>query len=150
MPSAKGQDIRDRTFRFGVRVVRMSNRLPRTAAGFELARQVIRSGTSIGANLEEADAGESKADFVHKAKIALKESRETRFWLRTIIEAELLCDEETKGLLKESDELVRIIYTIIANTQNKWTNRAIANEPIPELDFVHSTKPTRFLVYFTE
>ncbi len=115
--SAKGQDIRDRTFRFGVRIVRMTNRLPRTIPGTEVARQVIRSGTSIGANLEEADASESKDDFVHKAKIALKEARETRFWLRTIIESELLCDEETKTLLGESDELVRIIYAIITNTR---------------------------------
>ncbi len=114
---AKGQDIRDRTFRFGVRIVRMANRLPRTVPGTELARQVIRSGTSIGANLEEADASESKDDFIHKAKIALKEARETRFWLRMIIEAELLCDEEIKTLCAESDELVRIIYTIIANTR---------------------------------
>ncbi len=116
--SASGQDIRDRTFRFGVRVVKMSNRLPRTVSGFELARQVIRSGTSIGANLEEADAGESRQDFVHKAKIALKEAQETRFWLRTIIESELLCDEETKSLCQESDELVRIINSIITNTLN--------------------------------
>ncbi len=115
--SAKGQDIRDRTFRFGVRIVRMTNRLPRTIPGTEVARQVIRSGTSIGANLEEADASESKDDFVHKAKIALKEARETRFWLRTIIESELLCDEETKTLRGEGDELVRIIYAIITNTR---------------------------------
>ncbi len=115
----RGQDIRERTFRFGVRVVKLSNRLPRTAAGFELAHQVIRSGTSIGANLEEADAGESKADFVHKAKIALKEARETRFWLQMIIESELLCDEEIRALRKESDELVRIIYTIIAKTMEQ-------------------------------
>jgi len=115
----RGQDIRERTFRFGVRVVKLSNRLPRTAAGFELAHQVIRSGTSIGANLQEADVGESKADFIHKSKIALKEARETQFWLRTIVESELLCDEEIQALQKENDELVRIIYTIIANTQKR-------------------------------
>lgn len=114
--SSKGQDIRDRTFRFGVQIVKMSNRLPRTAAGFELAKQIIRSGTSIGANVEEADAGESKKDFVHKLSIALKEAQETRYWLRIIIEAALLADKEIQNLLKESDELVRIINTIIKNT----------------------------------
>ncbi len=67
----KGQDIRERTFRFGVRVVKITNRLPRTIPGNELAHQVIRSGTSIGANLEEADASESRDDFIHKTKIAL-------------------------------------------------------------------------------
>lgn len=114
--STKGQDIRDRTFQFGVRIVAMANRLPRGVAGFELGRQVIRSGTGIGANVEEADAAESKDDFVHKMKIALKESQETRYWLRTIIESQLLHDQETQALCSESDELVRIIHTIIART----------------------------------
>ena len=113
---SKGADIRERTFRFGVRVVIMTNKLPRTVAGLELARQVIRSSTSVGANTEEADAAESTKDFVHKMKLALKEAQESRFWLRTIIESELLADEETKALWKESDELVRIINTIITNT----------------------------------
>ncbi len=114
--SSKGQDIRDRTFRFGVRIVKTANRLPRTAAGFKLADQVIRSGTSVGANVEEADAAESRKDFVHKMSIALKEAQETRYWLRIIISSELLIDEETKTLLKESDELVRIINAIIVTT----------------------------------
>ncbi len=116
MRSSKGQDIRERTFRFGVRIVKMVNRLSRTTAGFALGNQVIRSGTGIGANVEEADAAESKDDFIHKMKIALKEAQETRYWLRTIIESEMLVDEETKALFKESDEIVRIIHTIIKNT----------------------------------
>jgi four helix bundle protein len=114
--SSKGENIRERTFRFGVRIVKMVSRLPRTTAGFALGNQVIRSGTGIGANVEEADAAESKGDFVHKMKIALKEAQETRYWLRTIVESEMLVDEETKALLKERDELVRIIHTIITNT----------------------------------
>ena len=122
--SSKGENIRERTFRFGVRIVKVVNRLPRTTAGFALGNQVIRSGTSIGANVEEADAAESKQDFVHKMKIALKEAQETRFWLRTIIESEMLADEETKALFRESDELVRIIHTIITNTLKS------ANKPI--------------------
>jgi len=120
--STKGQDIRDRTFRFGVRIVKMSSRMPRTAAGYELTKQIIRSGTGIGANVEEADAGESKKDFVHKLGIALKEAQETRYWLRIVIESQLLADEEIQALLKESDELVRIINTIIKNTL-KGTNQ---------------------------
>jgi four helix bundle protein len=113
---SRGIDIQERSFRFGVRTVKMTIRLRRTVAGYELARQVIRSGTGIGANIEEADASESSADFVHKMKIALKESQETRFWLRTIMESELLTDPETKALFKECDELVRIINTIITHT----------------------------------
>lgn len=99
MRSSRGKDIQERTFRFGVRIVRTANCLPRTAAGFELARQIIRSGTSVGANVEEADAAESKDDFVHKLGISLKQAQETRNWLRTLIESGILADEETRALL---------------------------------------------------
>ena len=116
MRSSKGQDIRDRTFRFGVRIVKLSNRLPRTAAGFKLADQVIRSGTSVGANVEEADAAESKKDFIHKMKLALKEAQETRYWLRIIIASEILTDPEMLGLQEEIDQLIRIINVIISHT----------------------------------
>ena len=65
-------------------MVKLVNRLPRTVAGIEIGKQVVRSATSIGANVEEADAAESKRDFVHKMSIAHKEARETRYWLRII------------------------------------------------------------------
>lgn len=74
MRSSRGQDVRDRTFRFGVQVVKMSSHPQRTAVGFELTKQIIRSGTRIGANVEEADACESKKDYFHKMGIALKEA----------------------------------------------------------------------------
>jgi four helix bundle protein len=117
--ASRGRDIQERTFRFGVRVVKMSNRLPRTTAGFVIGRQVISSSTSVGANTEEADAAESTDDFIHKLKIALKEAQESRFWLRTIIASDMLIDDETKALWRESDELVKIINAIITNTRKK-------------------------------
>jgi len=97
----------------------MVRRLPRDVAGYEIGRQVLRSGTSIGANVEEADAAESTDDFLHKLKIALKEAQETRFWLRTIHESELLVDKEVDALLQESNELIKILNTIITNTTRK-------------------------------
>jgi four helix bundle protein len=109
-------DIQERTFRFAVRVVKMANYLPRTGAGIEVGRQVVRSATSIGANVEEADAAESKQDFIHKMSIAHKEARETRYWLR-IVQAALLDNDEVRTLAQESDELVRILYTIIENAR---------------------------------
>ena len=109
-------DIQERTFRFAVRVVKMTNCLPRTSAGIEVGRQVVRSATSIGANVEEADAAESKQDFIHKMGIAHKEARETRYWLR-IVQAALLDNDEVRTLAQESDELVRILYTIIENAR---------------------------------
>jgi four helix bundle protein len=97
----------------------MVRRLPKDVAGYEVGRQVLRSGTSIGANVEEADAAESTQDMVHKLKISLKEAQETRFWMRTIHDSELLVDNEVSALIQESDELVRIINSIISVTAKK-------------------------------
>jgi four helix bundle protein len=109
-------DIQERTFEFAVRVVKLVNRLPRTVAGVEIGRQIVRAATSVGSNVEEADAAESKRDFIHKMSIAHKETRETRYWLR-VIGAALLDDEEVRALIQESDELVRILYTIVENAR---------------------------------
>jgi len=109
-------DIQERAFKFAVRVVKLVNRLPRTVAGFEIGKQIVRSATSIGSNVEEADAAESKRDFIHKMSIAHKETRETRYWLRTI-KAALLDDDEVRALIQESDELIRILYTIVENAR---------------------------------
>ena len=109
-------DIQERTFEFAVQVVKLVNRLPRTVAGIEIGKQVVRSATSIGANVEEADAAESKRDFVHKMSIAHKEARETRYWLR-IIRAALFDDDKVQVLIQESDELVRVLYTIVKNAR---------------------------------
>ncbi len=117
--STKGPDLCERTYRFAVSVTRMVRRLPKDVAGYEVGRQVLRSGTSIGANVEEADAAESTQDMVHKLKISLKEAQETRFWMRTIHDSELLVDNEVSALIQESDELVRIINTIISVTAKK-------------------------------
>ncbi len=115
-------DIQERTFKFAVRMVRLIGRLPRTIAGTEVGRQAVRSATSIGANVEEADAAESKPDFIHKMSIAHKEARETRYWLR-LIDAALLVDDEISSLIQESDELVRILYTIVKNARRNRLSR---------------------------
>ena len=98
---AKGErkfDIQERTFEFAVRVAKLVNQLPRTVAGVEIGRQVVRSATAVGANVEEADAAESKRNFIHKMSIAHKEARETRYWFR-VIQAALLDDEEIRALI---------------------------------------------------
>ncbi len=108
-------DIRERTFLFGVRVVKFIRKLPRDVAGVEVARQLLRSGTSVGANVEESDGAESTADKIHKLKVARKEAKESRFWLRTIKAAEMLASDELDGLLTECLELVKILSSIINN-----------------------------------
>lgn len=111
-------DIQERTFQFAVRVVRLVDRLPRTIAGMEVGRQLVRAATSVGANVEEADAAESKRDFVHKMKIAHKEAREARYWLE-IVQAALLDDDEVRDLIRESNELIHILQAIIRSATEK-------------------------------
>ncbi|MBI3764798.1 MAG: four helix bundle protein [Chloroflexi bacterium] len=108
-------DIRERTFLFGVRVVKFVRTLPRDVAGVELARQLIRSGTSIGANVEEADGAESTKDKIHKLAIGRKEGKESRLWLRTIREAEISKSPEIDELIAECLEIVKILSAMINN-----------------------------------
>src|SRR3972149_9309633 len=76
MASQAPKDIQERTVEFGIRIVKLVDRLPRTLSGTEIGRQVLRSGTSVGANMEEAKGAESKPDFIHKTSTTYKEARE--------------------------------------------------------------------------
>ena len=118
--SEKKYDIKDRTFEFARRILRLYLFLYESGgAGRVLSPQMLRAGTSIGANLEEADAGQSKADFIHKCSISLKEARETFYWLR-LFEAESLVESgRIKPLIEECNELIAIITIIIKNSQSK-------------------------------
>jgi four helix bundle protein len=112
------RDIVARTFEFAVQVVRLGDRVSRrSVAGRLLFSQVVRAGTSVGANVEEAQAGESRADFVHKYGIALKEARETHYWLRLFRASGILSESDVGSLVQESDEIRRILGRIIVNTK---------------------------------
>jgi four helix bundle protein len=107
-------DIRERTFQFAVRVLQAVRQLPDDPSTRVVAYQLAKSATSVGANVEEADGAESRRDFVHKMSISRKEARESRYWLR-VVRAAILDGKEFSALEQESDELVRILSTIIAN-----------------------------------
>ena len=112
--------IVERSFGFAVRVVRLC-RFLETQGGVSrtLANQLLRAGTSIGANIEEAQAGQSKADFTAKMAIARKEARETLYWLRLLKATEIVDADKLTDITKESDELVRILTSIIKTSQAK-------------------------------
>jgi four helix bundle protein len=83
---SKKPDITERTFKFALEIIKLTNTLSRDSSSAKiLSNQLLRAGTSIGANVEEAQAAESKADFIHKYKIALKEARETKYWIRLLV-----------------------------------------------------------------
>jgi four helix bundle protein len=107
-------DLEDRLITFAVRVIRVTEALPRTSVGRHIRDQLTRAGTAPAANYGEAQSAESPDDFVHKLRIVLKETRETRVWLLMIQRAALLKPPTLLGpLLREADELVAIFVTSI-------------------------------------
>jgi four helix bundle protein len=116
--SEKPLDICERTFQFALRIIKLCDFLNSTpGVSRELSRQLVRSGTSIGANVEESQAAQSTADFVHKLEISLKEARETRYWLRLLIAAEIVSSSRLVPLLNEANEIVKILASIIVKTK---------------------------------
>ena len=107
--SLRHDELSERLLLFAVRIGKLVNALPANRLGRHVAGQLIRAGTAGPPNYEEARAAESRADFVHKLSIVLKELRESRIWLRFIILAELLKPVVVQPLLAECEELCRII-----------------------------------------
>ena len=114
----KPPDIKERTFNFALGIVNFCRSLDSKAGSARaLSRQLLRSGTSIGANVQEAQAGQSRADFISKYAVALKEARETIYWLRLICASGHTIDDGSKALLQEATEIARVIGAIIVNTK---------------------------------
>jgi len=110
-------DLLTRTFEFGVNCLIFLRKLPNDSESKLIRFQLGKSATSIGANYEESQAGSSKADFRNKVKIALREARESNFWLRILGKLDGYDSEEFKFLLKESSELKNILAAIVNNTK---------------------------------
>ena len=107
-------DIRSRTFEFSVQIIELYKFLQNEKKEYVLGKQLIRSGTSIGANVEEATAAQSKKDFIAKMSIALKEARETNYWLRLLKRTGYIQKNE---LIKESEEIMNILGAIIRTSR---------------------------------
>ena len=105
-------ELEERTKKFAVRVVKTVGAFPKTSEGQIIGRQLLKSGTSIGANYREANRAESKDDFVHKIGVAEKEAAETIYWLEICRETKLGASEEVKMLHREANELLAILITI--------------------------------------
>ncbi|MFZ4776630.1 MAG: four helix bundle protein [Terrimicrobiaceae bacterium] len=112
-------DICDRTFEFAVRVVKLCQTLDeKPGVSRTLANQLLRSGTSIGSNVEESQAGQSKSDFVSKLSISCKEARETHYWLRLLAATNIIPESKLAALIDEADQLIAILTTIIKNSRS--------------------------------
>lgn len=115
-------ELKTRTKAFGLRVMKVVDALPKTASGRALGAQLIRSGTSVGANYRSACRGRSTAEFAAKLGIVIEEADESGFWLELIIEGNLLHSSQIEPLLKESGELVAIFTAAVKTTKAKNQN----------------------------
>lgn len=113
-------DIRERVFNYALVAIKLYQYLveEKTGSGRILGKQYLRSATSIGANIEEAQSGESKADFIHKFSIAQKETKENLYWLKLLEKSSIVSQNSVMFLIRETDEIIAIITTIIKNAKN--------------------------------
>ena len=124
MRKNKKYDLQDRLISFAVRIIKVTESFPNTAAGKHICSQLLKSGTSSAANYGEAQGAESKADFIHKLKLGLKELRETEIWLKITSCTELISPStKLKPLLDETDELIAILVKSIQTAKkNTYKN----------------------------
>lgn len=112
------RDIRERTFEFALRIIKLCNELnKRPGVCRDISRQLLKAGTSVGANAEEAQAAQSKPDFISKNSIALKEARETHYWLRLLIAAKVIPEARLVELRDEAEEIKRILGSIVVSAK---------------------------------
>lgn len=112
----KNNVIQEKSFSFALRILKLSQDLEECHQ-YVIARQILKSGTSIGANVEEAIGGQSRPDFFAKLTIAYKEARETSYWLRLLKEGKIINDEKAISLLSDCEELMRILTSIQKTTK---------------------------------
>jgi len=113
----KDNILKTKSFAFAVRIVRIYQFLVDTKKEFVLSKQLLRSGTSVGAMVREAEHAETKPDFIHKMAIAQKEINETLYWLELLSEINFLTKEQFESLNSDAVELIRLITSIIKSTK---------------------------------
>ena len=114
--------VKDKTYTFALRIVQLTRQL-REQKEFELAGQVLRAGTSIGANVEEALAGISRADFIAKMSIASKEARESHYWLRILRDSKIVASKEIDSMIEDSEEILRLLTSIVKTSQSAQNSK---------------------------
>jgi four helix bundle protein len=119
MNEEKNNIIVQKSYAFALQIIQLYKSLI-DRKEFVLSKQILRSGTSIGANIHEAVAGESKKDFVHKLGIAVKEARETSYWLNLLKDSDYITNDEFNRLNNSCDEIVRILNSIILTTKERY------------------------------
>jgi len=121
----KDNIILEKSFAFAVRIVKLYKYFCEEKKEYTLSKQLLRSGTSIGANINEAQAGQSKADFIAKMAIASKEARETKYWIDLLVKTNYLNinDKHTQSLLNEIEEIIKLLTSIVKSSQGNKSEK---------------------------
>ncbi len=114
------EKLDERTYKFALRVIKLVGALPKNSIGDTLGRQVLGSGTSIGANVEEALGAISKREFIQKMSIAAKEARETHYWLRLIRDSALVSSQRVESLIQEALEIKMILSKTVKTSKERY------------------------------
>ena len=114
----KNNIIQEKSYVFALRIIKVYDYLKREKREYIMSKQLMRSGTSIGANIEEAIGGMSKNDFIAKMSIAYKETRESMFWIRLLKDSNYFTDNAGNSLLKDCEELCKILVAILNTSKN--------------------------------
>ncbi len=115
--------LKDKSYAFAIRSVKLFKYLNTDQKEFVLSKQILRSGTSIGANIEEANVGQSKKDFIAKLSISLKEAKETHYWLRLLYDCEYLSQNMFNSLLNDCNEIISLLTIIIKTSRKNEQNK---------------------------
>lgn len=119
MKAERQRDLDERLLEYAARVLKLVEALPKTIVGYRICDRLLRSGTSVGANYEEAQAAESIFDFIHKLQIALKELRESNYWLRLLAKTGTVPAERLSSIIEESNQLRAILAKAVATAKGK-------------------------------
>ena len=120
--------VQQKSFAFAIRIVNVYKYLTLEKKEFVLSKQLLRSGTSIGANINEAQDAQSKNDFISKLSISLKEARETKYWIELLRETDYLTDKEANNILEDLIEVIKLLVSIIKTTKENILNEKFKME----------------------
>jgi len=117
LPKAEDRDLCVRTRRFAARIIRLYVSLPKSAEAQVIGKQLVRSGTSVGAHIAESNRGKSRADFANKIDGALQELDESRYWMTLLIDTEIVRPDRLRDLIDEAEQLTAVLVTIASRTR---------------------------------
>ncbi|WP_205749185.1 four helix bundle protein [Desulfopila sp. IMCC35008] len=117
------KDLKSRTKEFALRIIRLYTALPKSTEAQVIGKQLLRSGTSVGAHYREGTRARSDAEFISKIEGGLQELEESCYWLELLLEAEIMTEKQLSGLMHEADELTAILITCVKNTKVKKRER---------------------------